>query len=380
MQKNKYINRIMIMIFIIILIPFLSVLAIKEAIIPDTVYQGWQIGSLLCMILITCSVRKKSFKINWTTALFIMYHMVILGSTFLKQGFSSGILVVTAVSILIFILLQTSYFNTMLGSVSVIVTLTLIVNFWTLLREKGNENANFFIGGKNALSIFLIPGAFLLIINSLNQYGKIKRITMIIVVMCFVSVVIGASTTGVLTAIIAVIFMVLSKKNNVNKKVYVIAIFIVYVLFIIFSEYFLATQSWIKFTVLLGKDSTLTSRTIIWNLTKEIISKNWLFGAGRGESFSYVNAWGGTVTMHEAHNFILEILMEGGVVALTIYVILLYKIIRRLNIKNIRHKIIFIALCAILVNGLTESVVNNLFVTIILGVACRYANEKGVSS
>ncbi len=378
MQDNKYINIGMATIFAIILIPFLSIAGIRQA-IPDTVYRGWQIFSFLFLFLVICATRLRSIKSNWITVLFVAYHITILCSTFLNQGFSSGILVVTTVYILIFILLQTSYFNTMLVSISVIVTLTLVINFWTVFREMGEEYANFFIGGKNALSMFLVPGAFLLLSNVLNRYGKIKRTTIFLVVMCFASIFVGASVTGMLVATIAVVFMILSKKNNVNKKVYIIPILIVYILFIIFSEFFFATQYWIKFTAFLGKDSTLTSRTIIWNIAKELISDNWLFGAGRGVSFSYKNAWNGITTMEEAHNFILEILMEGGVIALTIYVTLLYKIIRRLNIRDIRHKTIFIALCCIMINGLTESIVNNLLVTIILGVACRYANEKGVS-
>lgn len=378
MQNNKYINIGMVTIFTIILIPFLSIFGIRET-ISDTAYKGWQIFALLFLLFIICTVYMRSTKINWLISLFVAYHLTILCSTFLKQGFSSGILVVTTAHILIFILLQTPYFSSMLVSISIIIILSLFVNMWTLFREMGVENANYFIGGKNALSMFLVPGAFLLLANALNRYGKIKKNTIFLAVMCFASIFVGASVTGMIVATIAVVFMILSRKNNVNKNVYIIVILIAYILFIIFSEFFFATQSWIRFTTFLGKDSTLTSRTIIWNLSKEIISENWLFGAGRGVSFSYKNAWNGITTMEEAHNFILEILMEGGVVALTIYVTLLYKIIRRLNIKNVRHKIIFIALCAIMINGLTESIVNNLFVTITLGVACRYANEKGVN-
>ena len=80
--------------------------------------------------------------------------------------------------------------------------------------------------------------------------------------------------------------------------------------------------------------------------------------------------------MYEAHNFILEILMEGGVVAFAIFSSLFYNIVNKLNMADIRNRIVFLTLCAILINGLTESTVNNFLVTIVLGVACRYAIEN----
>lgn len=149
-----------------------------------------------------------------------------------------------------------------------------------------------------------------------------------------------------------------------------------YIIFILFSDDFFVTTYWLDFTDILGKDSTLTSRTTIWNIAKEIISDHWLFGSGRGTEISYVNSWGERQLIYEVHNFILEILIEGGVVALTIYSAMFYKAVKGLDMINIKNKIIFIALCVLLINGLTESTLNNFFVIIILGVACHYATEN----
>lgn len=68
--------------------------------------------------------------------------------------------------------------------------------------------------------------------------------------------------------------------------------------------------------------------------------------------------------------------MEGGIVALTIYSTLFYKSVKYLDMNNMKNKIIFVALCVLLINGITESTLNNFFVTIVLGIAYRYAAEN----
>ena len=57
---------------------------------------------------------------------------------------------------------------------------------------------------------------------------------------------------------------------------------------------------------------------------------------------------------------------------------MLIKIIFGLNMDNKKHRVLFFALCMVLINGLTESTVNNFFVTVIMAIGCRYATlEKG---
>lgn len=374
MRMEKTNEKLITCFFVVLLIPFLSISGIRNA-MGTTVYQLWQTASVLCLAFFVFTAAAE-IKLNWAVGLFVLYQSVILLSSFIHQGFSAGILTVTAAAILLFMLLQSRYCYTIVRAACVIVILCTVINLPFMLPKLNDVNAEFFIGGKNALSMFFVPGSFLLLLNNLNTAVAINKKTFLIIGLCLVSIFLGSSGTGTVVAVLAVAFMALAAKVKPKKWVYILIILLFYALFILFFEDFFATKQWLAFTEWLGKDNTLTSRTTIWRIAKEIIGENWLFGSGRGTAISYLNTWGERQTIYEAHNFILEILMEGGAVALAIYATLFAKAVRHLDMDNAKNKIIFVALCILLINGLTESTLNHFFVIIILGIACRYAVEN----
>ena len=63
-------------------------------------------------------------------------------------------------------------------------------------------------------------------------------------------------------------------------------------------------------------------------------------------------------------------------IGLLLYGTLLFYTIRHLNMNDLKQRMVFVALCVLLVNGLTESTLNSCFVTLMLGIACRYAAEN----
>lgn len=375
MINTKRKNNIGTIVFLIFLImPFFSISGIKNA-MSRNIYQTWQIFSVFFLLLMFF-LKKTQIKINWTIGVFSIYQTVILFSSIFNNGISPGIIIVIIASILIFILLQTDYYYEILIAVSIIVALTLLINFPIMLQKREFANAEFFIGGKNSLGIFLIPGMFLLLINSFENNGKVGKLTLLMIALSLITVFIGSSGTGIIVAFCALLFLLIAIKIKPPKVIFLGVIFTIYALFLLFSEYFFKTDYWLNFTNLLGKDSTLTARTTIWNIAGDLIRENWLIGAGRGVELSYVNTWGERQIIYEAHNFILEILMEGGIVALTLFGTLFFKAVKRLDLDYAKHRVAFIALCVLLINGLTESTVNSFLVMILLSIACRYANEQ----
>ncbi len=370
--KNK-LNIATIIFFVFLLTPFFSIVGIRNA-MGEGIYQAWQVISI-CSLIFMFFVKNVQIKINWAVLLFTIYEIIILFSCALNNRITLGIIAITMASILIFVLLQTDLFYNILSAVSIIVFLALIINFPFVIQNSAYSNAEYFIGGKNALGIFLIPGMFLLMLSSLEKYNKLSKVTLFAIPLGLLTIFIGSSGTGIVVAIFTILFLLLAIKFNPNKTIYLVVIFTIYSLLLLFSDFFLQTDSWLNITSLLGKDTSLTSRTTIWNLAWNIIKENWLFGAGRGVELSYPNKWEAMILVTEAHNFILEILLEGGFVALIIFGVLFFKSVYHLNMKNPKHKIIFIAICLLLINGLTESTVNSYLVTMILGVTCRYATE-----
>ena len=373
-NTNIKLNLGTIIFFVFLITPFFSISGIKNA-MSSSIYQAWQIISI-CFLLLMFFLKNTQIKIGWAIGLFSAYQIIILFSSVFNNGISPGIIAVIIASVLIFILLQTDYYYEIISAVSIIVVLSLLINFPIMLQNRGSVNAEFFIGGKNALGIFLIPGMFLLILNSLEKNLTVSKFTLFAIAFSLLTVFIGSSGTGIVVAFCALIFMLLAIKFKPKKPIYLGIIFTIYALFLLFSDKFFLTDYWLRFTDLLGKDSTLTARTTIWNIAEGLIKDNWLFGAGRGVELSYVNTWGERQTIYEAHNFILEILMEGGIIALLLFGTLFFKAVKNLDVDDAKHRIVFIALCVLLINGLTESTVNGFLVMILLSIACRYANEQ----
>ena len=98
------------------------------------------------------------------------------------------------------------------------------------------------------------------------------------------------------------------------------------------------------------------------------------FGVGRGASISYVNAYGLRNTVYEAHNFVLEILLEGGIFAFAAYLLSFLSAVCRLRMNDKKQRVIFLAIAAILINGLTESNNNHFFVIMLVAFANAYAD------
>ena len=83
---------------------------------------------------------------------------------------------------------------------------------------------------------------------------------------------------------------------------------------------------------LLGRDPTLTNRTIIWELLWPSVEDRFLLGYGYGAYWSslyvdsFIQRWG---FIGNAHNGYLDVMLHGGVVMLGAFLVLLYTGLRR---------------------------------------------------
>ena len=361
-------------IWIVLILPFLSVQGIRSA-MGTSVYQGWQFFSMLVTGALVVYMAEE-IRINLYSVLFTLFQGLVFVNTAVHSGISLGILVVMLMSVFLFLLLQTDFYSLLLQALAVLVVALVLINLPGLFLRSGDENEMFFISGKNGLSIFLIPGAFFILFQAIERYGKLRWTSTVGLGLCLLSVFVGSSGTGVVVTAVAAILLLLAVKFKPPKWVYIAVILALYAILILFSEQLLESKFWLSFTELLGKDGTLTSRMSIWKTVKRYIGRYWLIGVGRGARIRYINSLGMYRFNYEAHNFVLEILLECGVIGLLLYGSLLFYTIRHLNMNDLKQRMVFVALCVLLVNGLTESTLNSYFVTLMLGIACRYAAEN----
>ena len=361
-------------IWIVLILPFLSVQGIRSA-MGTSVYQGWQFFSMLVTGALVVYMAEE-IRINLYSVLFTLFQGLVFVNTAVHSGISLGILVVMLMSVFLFLLLQTDFYSQLLQALAVLIVVLVLLNLPGLLLRPDSGDELYFIGGKNSFGIVLIPGAFLILLHALERSGKPRRSTYVWLALCLLTVLLGASGTGMVVTVVATVATALAAKFKPPKWACLTVIVIFYIVFIFFAEDFIQTRFWEWLTDLLGKDSTLTSRTAIWKTVKLYVGKYWLFGVGRGARIRYINSLGMYRFNYEAHNFVLEILLESGVIGLLLYGTLLFYTIRHLNMNDLKQRMVFVALCVLLVNGLTESTLNSCFVTLMLGIACRYAAEN----
>ncbi len=370
-KKNRFFLSAL---FVLLLLPFCGIYGVRNA-MSSTIFQAWQVAAMGVLAVIVV-IAATEIKCNWAVVSFAAYQAIVMVSTFVNHGFSPGIFTVMAAAVLLFMLLQSSCYESIVSALAFIVVVAALINFPVMLPQLSVADAQFFIAGKNGLGIFLVPGVFIVMINAYNRHGALNKWVYVMMAFCLVTVIIGASGTGIVVSVLALALILLSLKAPPKKSLYLTIILVAYAFLIFFLNSVVHTDIWRDFTSLLGKDSTLTSRTYVWNYAKALISEHWLFGAGRGSEITFLNDWGGESLFYEAHNFILEILLEGGMLALAVYTFLISKTFSGLDMRDKKSQTIFIALCVLLVNGLTESTVNNFFVTVILGIACHCAQEN----
>lgn len=363
--------------YFVALLPYMGFAGLRNF-LGDSVYETWMIvgfGLLfVCMLSLIHSIRVNSFSV-----LFLSVQALIFLSTVLQHGFSFGVAVAMGTGVLL-ILLVTIDMREIIQAVSAIAVLALIINILMMLIRGLGDNTIYFIGGKNAFSIFLIPASFIVLFNALLRQGRFSLSSIIYVLASVVVIVVGGSGTGIIVSAVMVCFLLVffNRTKYDLRKLFLICI-IVNALFLLLIQQIANSSFWINFTGMLDKNSNLTSRTLIWDTCYKMLRKNWFLGLGRGVVISYVNSYGLISRVYEAHNFLLEIVLEGGVICLALYAGVLAKAILRLRADSRMHRLILIALSVFMVNGITESVNNSILLMLLLGVA-NYLSVSGQPS
>lgn len=341
-----------IILYILLIIPFIKMSIFSQY---ANIKEIIQCISLIIMLIFLIKKNLKIDKFDILTLIFVLYIMTI---SFIRGNLSLGI-AISVIEIFIickFVKERLKKSNKILSSLYMLYSVIAVINFIPIIGKNITENFSYFLGGKNALAMVLIPTLYFISIYSMVKYGKITvknlALSMIIIATMFIS----GSGTGIVLSVIALICMLLVDKINVNRKV----LFIVYiiVLLVILNLQVFNNIEIIRTIVedYLQKDLTLTGRTEIWSKVINYILESLLVGYGKGNSIvsSFSN-------VSECHNMFLEIMLCGGIILLVNYIFIIKETFSKCNYSKNRLKnklnntsLIFVFLFFII--GLTESV------------------------
>lgn len=289
--------------------------------------------------------------------IFIFLIITILVSSAFNGTITIGILFtfIVLLCFCIYISYAMTNFKELITGLFYIFTPLLILNFATILVggiETSSSGVPYFLlGSKNHIAFSIIPA--LVIINLYYHlfFRRVKISNIILNIIAVVSLFISQSATAIIVGILILIFIVFYKYKPKMKLL--LSIFVgVYILIILYRIQERVFGRLIE--DYLGKDITFTNRTYIWDYILAEISNFWVIGLGRGNSLinSEFSRW------NEAHNGILELLLDTGVIGLVLFMLLL--IILSNHVKSINNsfvvQILSFSIFLFLIIGLTESV------------------------
>ncbi|MGN0642521.1 MAG: O-antigen ligase family protein [Huintestinicola sp.] len=186
-----------------------------------------------------------------------------------------------------------------------------------LVRDDFYRNAYYILGHRNSIPAVLIPLMIYGFVYSSVKGKKITSETLILIAAASASIFITWSATGVAGLFMLLFFALFIYRekiagsfNSFNLSVLYAAAFLGIIVFRIQSAFSFIIED------LLHKNITFTGRTDIWDIAIMMIKRSPVFGYGVYEGHGLVFTRG---QYYYAHNAVLEVLLQGGVISLIFY-------------------------------------------------------------
>lgn len=205
---------------------------------------------------------------------------------------------------------------------------------------KLSYSQNWLFGYKNNQFGYLLPLIGIAFVYTYIEKKKISLSCKIIIVICLLNEIFAQATMASLLEafyIIAMAMIVINYKKKLSSivsKLFNIRTIVLFSSIIVFFVVIYTSDNFISnlisgFTVTLGKGADFNGRTIIWVTALNYIMESPLLGYGWIDSEMFARTSGILGGTH-AHNYILHILISGGMVCLVEHIILYMVSIKRI--------------------------------------------------
>lgn len=360
--------------YVFALVPFLNIRDIQNA-VGGWMYQRWRIlGMGIALFLVLHRIFE--MRLNCFAVLFLLYRVFLDIVTTSFSGFNS-VSYVEDIFLFCLLLLLPQDGMQILQAIWIVTAGMIVVNFISMLFPSNVAAKMYFVGGKNALSIKLIPYTFLMLVYAQLRYGELRRIDIGLLCLSLCSVYMGQSGFGTIVFFMAIAgFAIFIFWKKPLKSVFIAVFLIVQTVLLFGNDFLVDNGAWIKIMGVLNKSSTLTARTDIWKAALEFFKANPAVGIGRSLTFHYINDWGEACTVYEAHNILAQSLAEGGIFGTLLYTAIFFLAIKGLNMKREHDKLIFLAIFLMLINGLGESLNHQMGIMLLLFFAYHSSQLK----
>lgn len=315
LSRNKIIK---ILFYCILILPFLNE---KIFFYNKTIINALKI---IAAVYFTINIIKdtKNLKLTKTDIILVLFSLYSFFITIYNSLLSFGVFFSIYFLVVSTLFLKKNIIKndySYLMALYIIHNLLLLLNLPSLITQLSvtGYNRMFFLGGKNALTLFCIMTIFYNYIIYYLLHKKVKIKYIFFILLSIITVILGGSSTGLVIMLAMILVILFNKKVKFNSlllySVYIIAFFVLMNSNIIEKIPFL----YHFITEILGKDITFTYRTVIWQHSLNYISQN-IWGYGIGNSILLRDLY--YLNINECHNMIIQLLFDGGIILLTLFI------------------------------------------------------------
>lgn len=313
----------------LLLLPFFKLSAfefIPKLHIIDTLFDIARIVSFAIIIVLYLNGRKLSRMLFCI----ILYQFALLFSTAMNDG-NYWKLAVSCGTVISFCMItelavkknSRLYFKTVLDiyiPLSVINLLTVLIFPGGIAKDDYYGNIYYLLGSRNGFPPLLIPLLIYAFVYSSISGRKITGKVLFFTAVVSATILITWSATGVAGLVLFLLFVlfVYGKKSvmlfdSLNLTVIYIAAFFGIIVFRLQSAFSFIIED------LLHKSISFTGRTDIWDIAIMLIKRSPVIGYGVYEGHGLIFIRG---QYYYAHNAVLEVLLQGGVLSLVFYLLI----------------------------------------------------------
>lgn len=177
-----------------------------------------------------------------------------------------------------------------------------------------------FLGIDNAFSMITIPSLTVACIYSAYSGTKLTGSALIMLLIVSATALQIWSATGIVVWFIEVIYILFIYRTRISKHVHLILLLLIFAVMQIFIVN-LRMQNYFTYIIedILGKSLTFTGRTTFWDMAYLQIAHSPFLGYGSAPGMGHLLYLG---KYWYAHNGILELLLETGMIGLILYIAL----------------------------------------------------------
>lgn len=296
----------------------------------------WQVLSVLILFLRAHFKIKKSTLKNKTLICVLLFHIAMFIITlFSTGGIDEGFrkIFIYPFSYIVALIYFQKNRNLFLSITVRIIWFEELINL--ILWNNTSLFNGYFLGIRTYFPIF---GILVFYISFLCLHYSIKNTKFFAytsVIMAIISVALASVSTGIVVYLVLFVLFIMVKNKKFekvlnfcdNKKLVPIALFInIAIVFLnaisIFSKII---------SDVLGESLTLTGRTYLWTKAIQEIRLSPFFGYGVYGKYVQLDYWNNA--LNYMHNELLQILMDGGVLLLFIFILIIISIIKAIDEK-----------------------------------------------